>query len=130
MKLGRYGITGKELTELFDANDGALKRLIPEGQKFDENFQDYLAFELIRHKLNRMNSIRGMSVQGSEVTTKLTTFSPAEQEALNELFPRLKNYTMSQLHNLTPQIAKVILSDLEKGIKPEKPKKQTGRFKR
>ena len=33
-------------------------------------------------------------------------------------------------HNLTPQIAKVILSDLEKGIKPEKPKKRTGRFKR
>ena len=77
-----------------------------------------------------MNSIRGMSVQGSEVTTKLTTFSPAEQEALNELFPRLKNYTMSQLHNLTPQIAKVILSDLEKGIKQEKPKKRTGRFER
>ena len=77
-----------------------------------------------------MNSIRGMSVQGSEVTTKLTTFSPMEQEALNELFPRLKNYTMSQLHNLTPQIAKVILSDLEKGIKQEKPKKRTGRFKR
>ena len=130
MKLGRYGITGKELTEVLDANDGALKRLITDGQKFDENFQDYLAFEVIRHKLNRMNSIRGMSVQGGEVTTKLTTFSQAEQEALNELFPRLKNYTMSQLHNLTPQIAKVILSDLEKGIKPEKPKKQTGRFKR
>ena len=130
MKLGRYGITGKELTEVLDANDGALKRLIPDGQKFDANFQDYLSFEVIRYKLNRMNSIRGMSVQGGEVTTKLTTFSQAEQEALNELFPRLKNYTMSQLHNLTPQIAKVILSDLEKGIKPEKPKKQTGRFKR
>ena len=130
MKLGRYGITGKELTEVFDANDGALRRTIKDGQKFDENFQDYLAFEVIRYKLNRMNSIRGMSVQGGEVTTKLTTFSLDEQEALNELFPRLKNYTMSQLHNLTPQIAKVILSDLEKGIKPEKSTKRTGRFKR
>ena len=77
-----------------------------------------------------MNSIRGMSVQGGEVTTKLTTFSVDEQEALNELFPRLKSYTMSQLQNLTPQIAKVILSDLEKGIKPEKSTKRTGRFKR
>lgn len=135
MKLGRYGITGKELTEVFDANPdqtgrGALLRTIKDGQKFDENFQDYLAFEVIRHKLNRMNSIRGMSVQGGEVTTKLTTFSVDEQEALNELFPRLKSYSMSQLQNLTPQIAKVILSDLEKGIKTEKPKKQTGRFKR
>ena len=130
MKLGRYGITGKELTELFDANNGALKRIIPEGQKFDANFQDYLAFELIRYKLNRMNSIRGMSVQGGEVTTKLTTFSPQEQEAVNELFPRLKTYTMAQLHNLTPQIAKVILSDLEKGITKEEPTKRTGRFKR
>ena len=135
MKLGRYGITGKELTEAFNANPdqtgrGALLRTIKDGQKFDENFQDYLAFEVIRHKLNRMNSIRGMSVQGGEVTTKLTTFSVDEQEALNELFPRLKSYTMSQLQNLTPQIAKVILSDLEKGIKTEKPKKQTGRFKR
>ena len=71
-----------------------------------------------------------MSVQGGEVTTKLTTFSVDEQEALNELFPRLKSYTMSQLQNLTPQIAKVILSDLEKGIKPEKSTKRTGRFKR
>ena len=130
IKLGRYGITGKELTEVFDANDGALRRTIKDGQKFDENFQDYLAFEVIRHKLNRMNSIRGMSVQGGEVTTKLTTFSVDEQEALNELFPRLKSYTMSQLQNLTPQIAKVILSDLEKGIKPEKSTKRTGRFKR
>ena len=77
-----------------------------------------------------MNSIRGMSVQGGEVTTKLTTFSPQEQEAVNELFPRLKTYTMAQLHNLTPQIAKVILSDLEKGITKEEPTKRTGRFKR
>ena len=120
MKLGRYGITGKELTELLDYNDGALLKTIKPGQKFDENFQDYLAFELIRSKLNRMNSIRGMSVQGGEVVTKLTTFSIEEQEALNELFPRLQNYTMSQLQNLTPQIAKVILTDLEKGIKPPK----------
>ena len=125
MKLGRYGITGKELTEAFDANPdqtgrGALLRTIKDGQKFDENFQDYLAFEVIRYKLNRMNSIRGMSVQGGGVVTKLTTFSHDEQEALNELFPRLKSYSMSQLQNLTPQIAKVILSDLEKGIKAPK----------
>ena len=120
MKLGRYGITGKELTEVFDANDGALRKTIKDGQKFDENFQDYLAFEVIRHKLNRMNSIRGMSIQGGAVVTKLTTFSLDEQEALNELFPRLRSYSMSQLQNLTPQIAKVILSDLEKGIKAPK----------
>ena len=125
MKFGRYGITGKELTEAFDANPdqtgrGALLRTIKDGQKFDENFQDYLAFEVIRYKLNRMNSIRGMSVQGGGVVTKLTTFSHDEQEALNELFPRLKSYSMSQLQNLTPQIAKVILSDLEKGIKAPK----------
>jgi len=128
MKLGRYGITGKQYKELLDANDGELKRIVErEGYKFDENFQDYLAFELARHNLSRMNSIRGMSVEGGAVVSKLLTLSPNEQEALNELFPRLKQYSALQLHNLMPQIANVVLTEVQK---TQKPKKRTGRFKR
>ena len=128
MKLGRYAITGKQYKELLDANDGELKRIVErEGYKFDENFQDYLAFELARHNLSRMNSIRGMSVEGGSVVSKLLTLSPNEQEALNELFPRLKQYSALQLHNLMPQIANVVLTEVQK---TQKPKKRTGRFKR
>ena len=137
---GRYGqgnlmrerfiprILGAPYKELLDANDGELKRIVErEGYDFDSNFQDYLAFELARHNLSRMNSIRGMSVEGGAVVSKLITLSPNEQEALNELFPRLKQYSALQLHSLMPQIAEVVLTEVQK---TQKPKKQTGRFKR
>lgn len=131
MKLGRYGITGKQYKDLLDADNGLLRKIVEqEGYDFDANFQDYLAFELARHNLSRMNSIRGMTIEDGAVVSKLTVLSPREQEALNELFPRLKQYTALQLQNLMPQIADVILTDVEKGIKQEKPKKRTGRFKR
>ena len=133
MIIGKYGITGADLVEVFDYNDGALLKTIAilpdskfETKKFDENYQDYLAFEVIRFKLNKMQSIRGMKVEGGKFATDLTHFSPDELTALNEIFPRLATYKMSQLQNLAPQIANIILEDVEKEIKKQ-PKKRTRR---
>ena len=73
-----------------------------------------------------MQSIRGMKVEGGKFATDLTHFSPDELTALNEIFPRLATYKMSQLQNLAPQIANIILEDVEKEIKKQ-PKKRTRR---
>ena len=134
MIIGKYGITGADFVEVFDYNDGALLKtldILPdskfETKKFDENYQDYLAFEVIRFKLNKMQSIRGMKVEGGKFSTDLTHFSPDELEALNEIFPRLAIYKMSQLQNLAPQIANIILEDIEKESKKQPKKKRTRR---
>ena len=61
-----------------------------------------------------------MSVEGGAVVSKLLTLSPNEQEALNELFPRLKQYSALQLHNLMPQIADVVVTEVQKTEKPKR----------
>ena len=73
-----------------------------------------------------MQSIRGMKVEGGKFSTDLTHFSPDELEALNEVFPRLATYKMSQLQNLAPQIANIVINEVAKETKKQ-PKKRTRR---
>ena len=117
---GRYGITGKQLVELFD--QPAFKAFLEQnpGQAFDDNFQDFLAFESIRFQLNKRNSIRGMKIEEGQLqVTDMTVFSPTEIEAMKEIFPRLANYKFSQLNMLAKPIADIILTDLEKAQKKD-----------
>ena len=44
--------------------------------------------------------------------TKLSHFNQEEIAAMNEIFPNLKNMTFSQLHNLSPAIAKLVLNEV------------------
>ena len=117
---GRYGITGKQLVELFD--QPAFKTFLEQnpGQAYDANFQDFLAFESIRFQLNKRNSIRGMKIEEGQLqVTDMTVFSPTEIEAMKEIFPRLANYKFSQLNMLAKPIADIILTDLEKAQKKD-----------
>ena len=117
---GRYGITGKQLVELFD--QPAFKAFLEQnpGQAFDDNFQDFLAFESIRFQLNKRNSIRGMKIEEGQLqVTDMTVFSPTEIEAMKEIFPRLANYKFSQLNMLAKPIADIILTELEKAQKKD-----------
>jgi|TARA_A100001037_G_scaffold178007_1_gene159670 hypothetical protein len=117
---GRYGITGKQLVELFD--QPAFKAFLEQnpGQAYDANFQDFLAFESIRFQLNKRNSIRGMKIEEGQLqVTDMTVFSPTEIEAMKEIFPRLANYKFSQLNMLAKPIADIILTDLEKAQKKD-----------
>ena len=117
---GRYGITGKQLVELFD--QPSFKAFLEQnpGQAYDANFQDFLAFESIRFQLNKRNSIRGMKIEEGQLqVTDMTVFSPTEIEAMKEIFPRLANYKFSQLNMLAKPIADIILTDLEKAQKKD-----------
>ena len=118
--MGRYGLTGEQFMQIY--NQPGFKRAFTGNQKFDENFQDFMAFELMRYKLSRNQSIRGMEFSpDGRLVTKLNHFNPQEIEAFNTIFPQLKGMSFLQLHNLSGAIAEVFLSDVEKGIKPNKP---------
>tara|TARA_B100001287_G_scaffold214707_1_gene183571 strand:+ start:6170 stop:8962 length:2793 start_codon:yes stop_codon:yes gene_type:complete len=117
IEIGRYGLTGKQLLEIANANNGIVRTLNSKA-KFDANFQDYIAMEAMRYKLNRSNSARGFSInKKGKTVSSLTEFSLEEQQALDSVFPQLKDMSSAQLHNLAPQIANVILTDLEKAQK-------------
>tara|TARA_R100000655_G_scaffold109406_1_gene163814 strand:- start:3684 stop:4532 length:849 start_codon:yes stop_codon:yes gene_type:complete len=117
IEIGRYGLTGKQLLEIADANNGIV-RTLNSNAKFDANFQDYIAMEVMRYKLNRSNSARGFSInKKGKTVSSLTEFSLEEQQALDSVFPQLKDMSSAQLHNLAPQIADVILTELEKAQK-------------
>jgi len=117
IEIGRYGLTGKMLLEIADANNGIVRTLNSKA-KFDANFQDYIAMEVMRYKLNRSNSARGFSInKKGKTVSSLTKFSLEEQQMLNAVFPQLKDMSSAQLQNLAPQIADVILTELEKAQK-------------
>ena len=117
-RFGRYGMKGSQLTELFETD--AFKKYFEKNPAtaFDDNFQDFLAFEWVRHQLNTKNSIRGMKiVDGKLSITDLTVFSEAEVEAMKDIFPRLADYKFSHLNMLAKPIADIILTELEKAQK-------------
>ena len=117
-RFGRYGIKGSQLTELFETD--AFKKYLEKNPAtaFDDNFQDFLAFEWVRYQLNTKNSIRGMKiVDGKLSITDLTVFSEAEVEAMKEIFPRLADYKFSHLNMLSKPIADIILTKLEQAQK-------------
>jgi hypothetical protein len=110
---GRYGITGAQLTELFE--QPAFKKYLEAnpGLEFNDNFQDFLAFENIRFQLNKRNSIRGMKIERGELSvTDLTVFSEAEIEAMKEIFPRLANYKFVHLNMLAKPVADLLLTEI------------------
>ena len=115
---GRYGITGAQLTEIFE--QPAFKKYLEAnpGLEFNDNFQDFLAFENIRFQLNKRNSIRGMKIERGELSvTDLTVFSDAEIEAMKEIFPRLANYKFVHLNMLSKPVADLLLTEVEKAQK-------------
>lgn len=116
VQMGRYGLTGEQFMEIY--NQPGFKRAFTGNQKFDENFQDFMAFELMRYKLSRNQSIRGMEFSpDGRLVTKLNHFNQQEIEAFNTIFPQLKGMSFLQLHNLSGAIAEVFLTDVEKGLK-------------
>ena len=123
VEMGMYGITGEQFLQIY--NQEGFKEAFNANQKFDGDFQDYLVFEMMRYKLQRSNSIRGMEFDNKgRYVTKLSHFNPEEIAAMNEIFPNLKNMTFSQLHNLSPAIAKLLLNDIRPKFNLEEQQKK------
>ena len=111
VEMGMYGITGEHFLQIY--NQEGFKEAFRGNQKFDGDFQDYLVFEMMRYQLQRSNSIRGMEFDDKgRYVTKLSHFNQEEIAAMNEIFPNLKTMTFSQLHNLSPAIAKLVLNEV------------------
>ena len=108
--LGKYGMTGKQLLNILNQPNFVVDR----DQKLDANYQDYLIFEIMRYNLSRGQAIRGMKVKSGKLVTESAHFSKLENDALREIFPKLSQFSMLQLKNLSKEINNVILTELEK----------------
>ena len=131
IEMGMYGITGKQFLEIY--NQEGFKESFGIGkpgygdlpwqkrQNFDGDFQDYLVLEIMRYNLQRSNSIRGMEFDDKgRYVTKLSHFNKDEIEAMNKIFPNLKNMSMNQLQNLSPEIAKLVLNEVRYNAEQKK----------
>ena len=88
--------------------------------------QSFLVLELVRQRANRTNSIRGAIIQaekGGEQTVfagdeaegrwdRLVPLTPAEQNAVLDLFPNLRQMPMNQFQNLTGGVVLGIESEI------------------
>jgi len=118
---GIYGFSAQELKD-------AVKFLPPSylETQFNEETQSFLVLELIRQRANRTNSIRGAIIQakkGGEQTVfagdetegrwdRLVPLTPAEQNAVLDLFPNLRQMPMNQFQNLTAGVVLGIESEI------------------
>jgi hypothetical protein len=118
---GIYGFSAQELKD-------AVKFLPPSylDTQFNEETQSFLVLELVRQRANRTNSIRGAIIQaekGGEETVfagdeaegrwdRLVPLTPAEQNAVLDLFPNLRQMPMNQFQNLTGGVVLGIESEI------------------
>jgi len=123
VQMGMYGITGQQFLDIY--NQEGFKEAFKKNQRFDGDFQDYFVLEMMRYTLQRSNSIRGMEFDDKgRYVTKLSHFNKDEIEAMNKIFPNLKNMTMNQLQNLSPEISKLVLNEVRYKAEQKKVLKQ------
>lgn len=107
---GIYGFSAQELRD-------AVQFLPPSylDTQFNEEAQSFLVLELIRQRANRTNSIRGAIIEakkGAGRWDRLVPLTPAEQNAVLNLFPNLRQMPMNQFHNLTAGVVLGIESEI------------------
>ena len=123
VQMGMYGITGEQFLQIY--NQEGFKEAFKKNQRFDGDFQDYFVLEMMRYTLQRSNSIRGMEFDDKgRYVTKLSHFNKDEIEAMNKIFPNLKNMSMNQLQNLSPEISKLVLNEVRYKAEQKKVLKQ------
>ena len=105
---GRYKLTSGQILELAD------KGKIDLNKEFTEDLQSMAVIDLMSINANRTNSISGAVTSETQNFRKLTNFTNEENELIKQVFPNLKNNYFAQFKNLEAEVAKVILSDLER----------------
>ena len=107
---GIYGFSAQELKD-------AVQFLPPSylNTQFNEETQSFLVLELIRQRANRTNSIKGAIIEAKKGTgrwDRLVPLTPAEQNAVLDLFPNLRQMPMNQFQNLTAGVVLGIESEI------------------
>jgi len=91
--------------------------LIDKTKPFNEDAQSFAVVNLMAIKANRKSkAIRGAVTDDTKTFGNLTNFTQEEQQVLNQVFPNLNQNYFAQFQNLEGEVAKIIISDLEKEI--------------
>jgi len=107
---GRYKFTGAAIVELL----GGTRPIIDMDAPFTEDIQSFLVLARLRQKANKSNAIRGAITKETQDYRRLTNLTDKEIDAVNVVFPNLLKMPMNQFQNLQADVAKAVISDLEK----------------
>ena len=105
---GRYKLTSEQILYL-DENGR-----IDYSKPFDENAASMAVLDLMALNTNRTNSISGAVTEETKNFRKLVNFTNEENELIKQVFPNLSENYFAQFKNLDAEVAKLILSDLER----------------
>ena len=106
---GMYNLSNDIILDL-DKNG-----LIDKTKPFNENAQSFAVISLMNMNANRKsNAIRGAITDDTKEFGKLLKFTQEEIQAVNTAFPNLTQNYFAQFQNLEAEVAKIIISDLEK----------------
>ncbi|MBB13153.1 MAG: hypothetical protein CMC78_03175 [Flavobacteriaceae bacterium] len=105
---GRYRLTNEHIKLLND--NGMIDLKAP----FTEDKQSMAVVNLMSLNANRTNSISGAVTSDTQNFRKIINFSDEENELIKQVFPNLTGNYFAQFKNLEADVAKVILSDLER----------------
>jgi hypothetical protein len=99
--------------------------LIDKTKPFNEDRQSFAVVSLMAMKANRKSkAIRGAITDDTKTFGNLTNFTQEEQQVLNQVFPNLNQNYFAQFQNLEGEVAKIIISDLEKEITAREGRKE------
>ena len=89
--------------------------LIDYNKPFNEDRQSFAVISLMNMNANRKsNAIRGAITEDTKNFGKLLKLNEEEIRAVNATFPNLENNYFAQFQNLDQEVAKILISDLEK----------------
>ena len=89
--------------------------LIDYNKPFNEDAQSFAVISLMNMNANRKsNAIRGAITEDTKNFGKLLKLNEEEIRAVNATFPNLQNNYFAQFQNLDQEVAKILISDLEK----------------
>ena len=121
---GMYKIPGEIILELDKAG------LIDKRKRFDENAQSKAVIDYMNLTANRRSkAIRGAITKDNAFFGELINMSTEEKEAVNNVFPNLKKNYWTRFENVDRDVAKIIITDLEKAA-TERIQKRTEEKKR
>ena len=91
------------------------KGLIDKTKPFNEDAQSFAVISLMNMNANRKsNAIRGAITEDTKEFGKLIQLTQEEIQAVNTAFPNLSQNYFAQFQNLEAEVAKIIISDIEK----------------
>ena len=105
---GRYNLSSEHILKLHE------KGRIDLDKPFTEDLQSMAVLDLMALNTNQQNSISGAVTEETKNFRKLVNFTNEENELIKQVFPNLSENYFAQFKNLDAEVAKLILSDLER----------------